>query len=254
MALLHLGTFASALNRVRKYLLYGPRSSTLSYIRLLNRAGARIDESLYMPTPESVFLDDTAPYLLEIGANVFLAAGVKILTHDASWLVLKSEDGVLRGRRAPVKIGRNVSVGMNSIVLCNVTICDNVIIGTNSVVDRSLSQPGVYAGNPVRLVAPYESYKALRDGMQLREAVRVAAAYYERFGTKPPQEVFNEYFWLFAPRDLDRLAPDFLRQLTEHGDAEKSLQAFLHSEPDFDGYDAFWDWCMTHKIRPTAQR
>ena len=238
-----LGHIGTMLNRLRKYCLYGPRSDARSYIRQMNRLGADIDESLSMATPESVFLDDTSPWMLTIGKNVCLAAGVKVLTHDASWLVLKGVDGAVRGHMAPTRIGSNVFVGMNSVILCGVSICDNVIIGVNSVVDSSIREPGIYSGVPARRVAGLEQYRTLREAMQPREAFAIAKEYHRRFGEKPPQEIFHEYFWLFAPRDLNGLPPVFLRKLEENGNFEQSKEAFLASEPDFDGYDAFWDWC-----------
>ena len=247
MSTVKFGKIGKKINWVRRYLMYGPRSDTLTYVRRLNRLGARIDESLYMPAPELVLLDDTTPWLLEIGRNVGLAAGVRILTHDASWLMMKAREGVIRGHMAPVKIGNNVFVGMGAVIQCGVTICDNVIISTNSIVSSSIREPGVYAGTPARQVATYERFLALREARQIREAYVLAREYYRRFGVRPPQEVFHEYFWIFAPRKLEELSPVFLAKLGEHNLFEKSKQAFLESQPDFEGYDAFWRWCL-HKI------
>lgn len=244
MSLVKFGWFGKKVNWLRRYLIYGPRGDALLYVRRLNRMGARIDESLYMPAPETVFLDDTTPWMLEIGRDVGLAAGVKILNHDASWLMMKARDGVICGHIAPVKIGNNVFVGTGAIIQCGVTICDNVIISTNSIVSASIREPGVYAGAPAKQVASYERFLALREARQIREAYVLARQYYRRFGARPPQEVFHEYFWIFAPRDLERLHPVFLAKLREHGHFDRSKAAFLSSQPDFEGYDAFWDWCV----------
>lgn len=243
MSMWKLGRVGTAVNRLRKFCIYGPRGDTCCYIRRMNRLGANIDESLHMPTPESVFLDDTSPWLLTIGKNVGLAAGVKVLTHDASWLVLKGVDGVIRGHMAPTRIGNNVFIGMNSIVLCGVTICDNVVVGVNSVVDRSIREPGIYSGVPARRTAGLQEFQTLREAVQLREALALAREFFRRFGTKPPQEAFHEYFWLFAPRKLETLPAAFLQKMEENGNFEQTCAAFLASQPDFDGYDAFWDWC-----------
>ncbi len=245
MALIKLSGLAKKMNDMRRMLLYGPRYSTESYIRQLRRLGADIHESVKMVSPETILIDPTMPYLLRIGKNVSIAANVTILTHDAGWLVMKADDGVVRGHVAPVTIGNNVFIGMYSIILCNVTICDNVIISAGSVVTSSLREPGVYAGNPARLVIPYDRYLALREGRQVQEAYRVAKAYYERYGKKPPQEIFGDYFWIFYPRrDIDRMPEVFSSQLKIEGNYEVSRQKFMESEPDFDGYDAFWDWCF----------
>ena len=57
MSLFRLKGFAEKLNHFRKYLMFGKRYDTQSYIKELCARGAKIDKSLYMPTPESVFLD-----------------------------------------------------------------------------------------------------------------------------------------------------------------------------------------------------
>jgi acetyltransferase-like isoleucine patch superfamily enzyme len=48
-------------------------------------------------------------------------------------------------------IGNNVSIGSNATIL-PVAICDNVVIGAGSVVTKNITQPGIYAGNPAKLM------------------------------------------------------------------------------------------------------
>ena len=231
------------INRLRRRLLYSYRAETLRYIRRLNRLGAKIDESVSMSVPESVRLDETTPWMLEIGKNVYIAEGVKIMTHDASWMVLAGEDGIARGHIAPVSSGDNVFLGIDSIVMCNVKICDNVIVGAGAVVTSSIRTPGVYAGNPARKVMDLEQMKAVRDSRQLKEALVLAREYQKKYGKFPPREVFDEYFWLFEEKDLAGLPERFRRQMTHSGNRKKMEEAFLASEPEFAGYDAFRKWC-----------
>ena len=229
---------------IRKFFLYNHRYSSEAYLEYLRKRGARIDKSVSIVMPETVFIDATAPYMLEMGKNVFIAGGVTILTHDACWMVMKAEDGGICGHVAPVKIGNNVFIGMNTTILCNVRICDNVIISANSTVSSSLNQAGVYAGNPAKLVIPMEQYKEIREARQIQEAYQVARCYYSSFGKKPPQEIFYDYFWIFSPRDIFALPERFLNQLKLCGNYEETKALFLKSEPDFKNYDDFWDWCM----------
>ena len=49
------------------------------------------------------------------------------------------------------KLGNRVSVGTNATIL-PVTICDNVVIGAGAVVTKDITIPGIYAGNPARLL------------------------------------------------------------------------------------------------------
>lgn len=48
-------------------------------------------------------------------------------------------------------IGNNVSIGTNATIL-PVNICNNVVIGAGSVVTKDIEEPGIYAGNPIKLI------------------------------------------------------------------------------------------------------
>ena len=52
---------------------------------------------------------------------------------------------------AATKIGNHVSIGTNATVLA-VNICDRVVIGAGSVVTKDITKPGIYAGNPAKLL------------------------------------------------------------------------------------------------------
>jgi acetyltransferase-like isoleucine patch superfamily enzyme len=86
--------------------------------------------------------------LVEIGADCFVGHGV-MFTND-----LFAKGGPARGDRSLWKsthIGDRVSIGSNATIL-PVKICNDVVIGAGAVVTRDITEPGVYAGNPARLV------------------------------------------------------------------------------------------------------
>ncbi len=242
-SLFRMGPILGKLNAMRKFLLYGYRYDSSAYIRRMNKLGARIDESVVLYSPETISLDTVMPFLLEIGRNVHICAHVDILTHDGAWMGMNGNDGCVWGHAAPVKIGNNVFIGRYSMILCGVTICDNVVIGAKNLVKSNLEEPGVYAGNPARLVCSYEKYHRIRQERQLEEAYVIAERYYARYAKMPPQELFADYFWIFTPRDMDKLPPIFLQRMTLGGNMEGTRQMFLSSQPKFDGYAAFWNWC-----------
>jgi acetyltransferase-like isoleucine patch superfamily enzyme len=64
--------------------------------------------------------------------------------------------GPARGRRElweATELGDRVSIGSNATLL-PVRICSDVVIGAGAVVTRDIDQPGIYAGNPARLLRP----------------------------------------------------------------------------------------------------
>lgn len=48
-------------------------------------------------------------------------------------------------------VGNHVAIGSNATIL-PVRICDHVVIGAGSVVTKDILEPGIYAGNPARLL------------------------------------------------------------------------------------------------------
>jgi acetyltransferase-like isoleucine patch superfamily enzyme len=53
----------------------------------------------------------------------------------------------------PTKIGNRVSIGTNATIL-PVVICDEVVVGAGAVVTKDITEPGIYVGNPARLLRP----------------------------------------------------------------------------------------------------
>lgn len=108
------------------------------------------------------------PWLIEIGNKVTITAGVKILTHDGStWLF-----GDEKGRRflyQNVKIGNNVFIGVNTVILPGVEIQDNVIVAAGSIVTKSIPSGVIVAGNPSKIIGSYEEYEKKVLGSYISE-------------------------------------------------------------------------------------
>jgi acetyltransferase-like isoleucine patch superfamily enzyme len=101
----------------------------------------------------------TEPFLVSLGDNVTVTQGVTFLTHDGSTCLFR--DG--SGRRyfySPIKVGSNVFIGVNTIIMPGVVIEDNVIVGAGAVVTRSVPQGKIVAGNPARIIGDFATYKS----------------------------------------------------------------------------------------------
>ncbi len=86
--------------------------------------------------------------LVTIGNDCVISHGVMFIND------LFKTGGPARGNKALWKsthIGNNVSIGTNSTIL-PVNICDNVVIGSGSVVTKDITVSGIYAGNPSKLL------------------------------------------------------------------------------------------------------
>jgi acetyltransferase-like isoleucine patch superfamily enzyme len=86
--------------------------------------------------------------LVSIGDDCFISHGAMFIND------LFANGGPAGGNQdlwRPTKLGNRVSIGTNATVL-PVTICDNVVIGAGAVVTKNISTPGIYVGNPARLL------------------------------------------------------------------------------------------------------
>lgn len=99
-------------------------------------------------------IDANWPWLISVGDDVMLSSNVRILAHDAS-----TGKAGAHTKIGIVRIGNNVFIGADSIVLCNTRIGDNVIIGAGSVVTHDVPSNSVYAGNPARFVCSFDEFQ-----------------------------------------------------------------------------------------------
>ncbi|CAL8123857.1 unnamed protein product [Orchesella dallaii] len=81
------------------------------------------------------------------GPNVQLYAG----THHVDSLTRQANDDYIE-TAYPIKIGDNCWLGGMTVVLPGVTIGNNVVVGTGSVVTKDVPDDCVVAGNPARVI------------------------------------------------------------------------------------------------------
>lgn len=101
------------------------------------------------------------PYLISMGDKVRINSGVKIITHDGgAWIIRNLKEGIYRNSDLfnPVKIGNNVHIGTDAIIMPGVTIGNNVIIGCAAVVTKDIPDNVVAVGIPARVIETIDEY------------------------------------------------------------------------------------------------
>jgi len=91
---------------------------------------------------------------ITIGNNVL--SGANVLITDFDWhpidpTLRHTSEGVLS---APIVIGDNVWLGINTVVLKGVTIGENSVIGANSLVVKDIPANVIAGGNPCKVIKP----------------------------------------------------------------------------------------------------
>jgi serine acetyltransferase len=90
-----------------------------------------------------------------LGGNGIVSRGRVAIMAGVKFVGRSPTDPDFRARHAQRRVfvlGDNVVIGANSVVVGPVDICDNVVVSAMSLVNRSITEPGIYAGAPVRRV------------------------------------------------------------------------------------------------------
>ena len=152
------------------------RANRVEYLRFL---GTRIGKRCSIYTDPHNF--GTEPWLIEIGDDVTLGQGVLLITHDgASRLFRDRLPGMnpFGNRFGTIVIRDNCFVGNNAILLPDIEIGPDSVIGAGSVVTKTVPPRTIVAGNPARPIKTLDEYiksypqRMIPLGATNREALR----------------------------------------------------------------------------------
>lgn len=182
------------LKKIIRKIVYREMADSNSFLKWMRKQGARVGDRTVVFAPNKTFIDMTRPWLIDIGNDVQITEGVKILTHGYDWSVLKGVYGKILGSSGKVTIGNNVFIGMNTIILKGVKIGNNVIIGAGSLVNTDIPDNCVAAGNPAKVIMSLEDYCKKREGLQVEEAKELIREYRKVYNEDPVEKHMSEFF------------------------------------------------------------
>jgi acetyltransferase-like isoleucine patch superfamily enzyme len=130
---------------IRKFIHFFGNLLRFIHLSFLRASGAKIGKNTMISLGAKI---DTRRGEVIIGNDCLITHGCYILSHDGAAHMLNSDDD----GKGKVKIGNNVFIGVNSVVLRNVSIGDNSIIGAGSLVNIDIPEGVVAAGNPVKII------------------------------------------------------------------------------------------------------
>ena len=187
------------IKRILRTLIYREKSSGEKYIAYCKRGGATIGNNVTVYSAKNTTIDETSLQHIFIGDNTQITAGVIILAHDYSYSVLGNIYGELPRQQKDTIIGKNVFIGMNSIILMGSNIGDNVIIGAGSVVSGHIPSNTVCAGNPAKIICSLDQF-LVKGRTRFEESARCYYAGIKRKKQDVTEEDMIIYRSLFAEK------------------------------------------------------
>ena len=104
------------------------------------------------------------PELISIGNNVKIASGVIFVNHDILHNLFNcmEKTTVFKPYEDCIKIGDNVMLGANAMILPGVSIGSNVVVAAGSIVTKDLPNNGVYGGCPAKEISYFPQLREKR--------------------------------------------------------------------------------------------
>lgn len=142
--------------KIRKLLLFIPDSiqRKFSPVKYAKRKGVNILGKVYFYGKPNL---STEPWCITLGDNVHITNNVQFITHDGGTLVFRKYTPDLEITK-PIKVGNDVYIGINTIILPGVTIGNKCIIAAGSVVTKNVPDNSVVGGAPAKYIKSSDDY------------------------------------------------------------------------------------------------
>ncbi len=118
------------------------------------KCGVKVGKRVYIGN--LVFIDGEYPHLITLEDDVSIAPLVSILAHSGG-SPYHHQTKIFSQPPKAVKINRGAWIGSGAIILPGVTVGKGSIVAAGAVVNRSIPDFSIAAGNPARVVSKLEN-------------------------------------------------------------------------------------------------
>jgi N-acetylglucosamine-1-phosphate uridyltransferase (contains nucleotidyltransferase and I-patch acetyltransferase domains) len=133
--------------------------TNVKVVQPVNLYECRIDDGCFIGPFTEIQKDVVIGKRTRVQSHSFICEGVTIgedcfIGHGVMFINDLFAGGGPAGDKSgwkTTKIGNRVSIGSNVTVL-PVKICDGAVIGAGAVVTKDITEKGIYAGNPARMI------------------------------------------------------------------------------------------------------
>lgn len=122
------------------------------YIESLIKNGLKLGKEVEII--DNFFFDPSHCFLISIGDNTTICPNVRLIAHDASTKRITGYTKI-----GKIHIEENCFIGESAIILLNVTIGANSIIGAGAVVTHDIPPQSIAAGNPAKVISNVYEYE-----------------------------------------------------------------------------------------------
>jgi acetyltransferase-like isoleucine patch superfamily enzyme len=129
-----------------KFLIISFFAKIIQKIRIILYRFKGYDFAYSVIVERGLNLDRIYPQGIHVKENTLIASRVTIMSHDHCKRI---ENQPLL---ADVHIGKNCFIAVGAIIMPGVTIGDEVIVGSGSVVTKSVPSNSIVAGNPAKII------------------------------------------------------------------------------------------------------
>ena len=119
---------------------------------LLRRLGCKVGKGVFIG--DHVVVDMNHADLITLDDYAHLTGGCRLLCHQRNLIGYRKGDNAakLKYKYGKIHIGKGCMIGMETMIMPNVTIGDGAIIGASSLVSKSIPAWTIATGRPAKVV------------------------------------------------------------------------------------------------------